>query len=233
MRVGRRANTAIGRFVRLFLRNVAGLRIPPGDTDMCAIGQGLLPAMAENDAAATQIGWPSLRVQWGLDAGDTAVAVQGVIGTSLPIYTAGGESDPHLRRLGEAVAGCSLPAAGLARMFGRGSPVLAISPEIAALFARDGMTPGDVAVAVSEHALAAVDEVEALLEGAIGRRLTEPEQAMIRDGDRHAQRVPVLPDPSALALVLTGEPGRNQSKYYAPVGIAGARVVRRTERSPT
>src|SRR5213595_534129 len=31
MRVGRQANTTLGRFLRLYLRNVAGLRIPPGD----------------------------------------------------------------------------------------------------------------------------------------------------------------------------------------------------------
>ena len=33
MRVGRQANTSIGRFLRLYMRNVAGSRIPPEATD--------------------------------------------------------------------------------------------------------------------------------------------------------------------------------------------------------
>jgi len=33
MRVGRQANTSVGRFLRLYMRNVAGLRISPGETD--------------------------------------------------------------------------------------------------------------------------------------------------------------------------------------------------------
>src|SRR5947208_252672 len=33
MRVGRRANASVGRFARLYMRNIAGLRIPPGVTD--------------------------------------------------------------------------------------------------------------------------------------------------------------------------------------------------------
>ena len=41
MRVGRQANTSIGRFVRLYLRNVCGYRIPPGAGDKGSIGNEL------------------------------------------------------------------------------------------------------------------------------------------------------------------------------------------------
>jgi hypothetical protein len=42
MRIGRRANSSIGRFTRLWVRNIAGLVIPPGHTDQAGIGQGAL-----------------------------------------------------------------------------------------------------------------------------------------------------------------------------------------------
>ena len=37
-RVGRQANTSVGRFLRLYIRNVAGLRIPPGEYDEGRLG---------------------------------------------------------------------------------------------------------------------------------------------------------------------------------------------------
>ena len=59
MRVGRRANTSIGRFVRLYLRNVCGFRIPPGAGDKGSIGQTFLVAMAEDEDSARAVGWPT------------------------------------------------------------------------------------------------------------------------------------------------------------------------------
>ncbi len=49
MRVGRRANTSIGRFMRMFLRNICGYRIPPGAGDKGSIGQTFLVALAEDE----------------------------------------------------------------------------------------------------------------------------------------------------------------------------------------
>ena len=57
MSVGRQANTSIGRFLRLYMRNVAGQRIPPGDTDKARIGYTFNVAMAENEDAVNEIGW--------------------------------------------------------------------------------------------------------------------------------------------------------------------------------
>ena len=52
MRVGRQANTSIGRFVRTYLRNICGFRIPPGAGDKGSIAQSFLMAMAEDEASA-------------------------------------------------------------------------------------------------------------------------------------------------------------------------------------
>lgn len=227
MRFGRRANSSIGRFTRLFLRNVAGLRIPPGETDMCAIGQSTFPVMVEDDASVRELGWPSLREEWGFGDADLGVAVQGVVGTSVPIYSTGGSADTHLRALASAIGGCSSPVLGLAALFGSWSPLLALSPSVASVFAREGMTKDDVRQALAERARATREEVATGVVGLIGRELTSDE--LLRLGNE--QMVRAIPDPAALAIVVTGEPGRNQSKYYVPVGIAGDRVVRRVAES--
>src|SRR5262249_460527 len=51
MRVGNRANTTVGRFARLYMRNVPGVRTPPGDTDKASIGFTFNVAMVEDEAA--------------------------------------------------------------------------------------------------------------------------------------------------------------------------------------
>jgi hypothetical protein len=62
MRVGRQANTSIGRFLRLYMRNVAGLRIAPGHTDKGSIATGFNVVVPENQDALDELGWPSYRV---------------------------------------------------------------------------------------------------------------------------------------------------------------------------
>ena len=56
MRVGRQANTTLGRFLRLYLRNVAGLRIPPGAGDKGSIAGSFNVALAEDEGAAAELG---------------------------------------------------------------------------------------------------------------------------------------------------------------------------------
>ena len=59
MRVGRQANSSIGRFLRMYLRNICGYRIAPGDGDKASIGYTFNVAMAEDEAWAHDIGWPT------------------------------------------------------------------------------------------------------------------------------------------------------------------------------
>ncbi|MFH1485762.1 MAG: UGSC family (seleno)protein, partial [Chloroflexota bacterium] len=70
MRVGKRANTSIGRFLRLYMRNIAGMRITPSGTDKGSIAQTFNVVLAENEDAVTQIGWQPFSVDRGFKAGD-------------------------------------------------------------------------------------------------------------------------------------------------------------------
>ncbi len=56
MRIGRRANSTLGRFLRLVLRNLAGFRFAPGAGDKGSIAQNFFVALAENEEACREIG---------------------------------------------------------------------------------------------------------------------------------------------------------------------------------
>jgi hypothetical protein len=233
LRVGRRANSTLGRFTRLWIRNVAGIVAPPGVTDMAAIGQSVPVAMAEDERATREIGWPTCREEWAAGPDDVLVAGHGVIAVSPPIYTAGSGPEEHLALLAEAIVGSSAHAAALGITSRAWTPVLAMNPAVAEVFARRGMSRSDLAGELADRAVA---PARSLLEGhraRVGEELDLP--TMVRagaidgryhSGDEPDRPLPVIPDPQALAVVVTGNPGRNQSRYFVPLGRNGRRGIR-------
>lgn len=99
MRVGRRANSTVGRFVRLLLRNVADLRIPPGDTDKASFGFSFNVALAENEDAIDELGWEPFRVDRGFRRDQDVVTVQSVVAISPPIYSSGATALEHMETI--------------------------------------------------------------------------------------------------------------------------------------
>ena len=67
LRDGFQANTSIGRFWRLYLRNVAGFL--PHQNDKATFGGTWRVVLAENEDALAKIGWPPLSADMGFAAG--------------------------------------------------------------------------------------------------------------------------------------------------------------------
>ncbi len=90
LRIGRRANSSVGRFLRLYMRNVAGLLPPPGMTDQGAIAGNFYVALAENEEfVRSELGWPTYREDHGYRPEDTVLGVQSLTSAGVPIYTVG------------------------------------------------------------------------------------------------------------------------------------------------
>jgi hypothetical protein len=232
MRVGPRPNTSLGRFVRLWMRNVAGLRTPPGETDVCAIGQTFFLPLVEAETATRELGWPTLREQWGFPPHMEAVSVQGIVAASPPIYTTGGAAQAHVPGLAAGISATSARFLGVGVANQSWWPVLALSPAIAAVFARAGYGPREVAERIAAQAWVPAHQLEDGMQGLLQHSLDLAD--LVRTGvappayhrnDDPARLVPAVPDPAALSVVITGSPGRNQSRFYCPVGLAGARVA--------
>ena len=102
-RPGNQANTSIGRFYRLFARNVP--RFLPGSTDMATFGQMFRAVLAENERACAEMGWRPLHVTRGFEPDDSVVTITSVQDGERSVHDRGrnGGAAPRLhRRLGQA-----------------------------------------------------------------------------------------------------------------------------------
>ena len=234
MRVGRRANTSLGRFLRLYLRNVAGLRIPPGAGDKGSIASTFNVALAEDEDAAVEMGWTTFGQDQGFARGDSVVTVQSVVSTSPPIYTAGTRALDHLQVLAEVFGRACAYWSFTGMQFARWQPLLVIGPSIARVIATDGWSKDDVRTYLHKNVAIPAREVEkyAWHLGSTAfslRALVESgglaaEYASSGDPDRPVR---VFPRAEWIGIAVAGDPGRNQSKGYVNNHIQGGRVSKR------
>ena len=238
LRMGRQANTSVGRFVRLYLRNVAGIRIPPDHTDQAAIGASMTVALAEDDAATAAAGWVPSRVANGFGADDSVVTVRGVVSASTPIYTAGAYATDHLGTIARVFSDTIGPWCCHSYVYGASYPLLVLCPSIAQAIAADGLSRSDVKQFLYDNLLIDGDWVERYARGVSGKdfswaRLAAEGKAPDEYADRTTgdPRVRQLLDPSWTELIVAGNPGRNQSRAFVGNHQQGAPAHRVIETS--
>ena len=236
MRLGRQANTSIGRFLRLLLRNVGGLRIPPGTSDAGAIGYSFNVVMAEDEPSTRAIGWDPFRVDNGFPADSSTASVLLVVNHSAPIYTAGESAEEHLETITSIVGNAIGPWAYTGTVHGGFNPLLLLSPNVARALHEFGVGKAAIRAYLYEHLRipAGVTERYARQVGRTDFSLAESVgDPALREtwvaSDDPARLVPMLIDPDWTSIVLGGNPGRNQSRAYIGNLAAGRPVTHRIE----
>jgi hypothetical protein len=233
MRVGRRPNSSVGRFTRMYMRNIAGLRIPPYVTDQAGFGYTFNVAMAENDRAIDELGWNPFRVDRGFDRSDTTVTVQSVVCISSPIYSHGDDPMDHLRVLSHCLTRAIAPNVSVPTLRrGASNHIMAMSPSIAQVFADHGMSKEEVRHYLWEHTTEPVGFFDSLgpkgspfdLEQLVREGRLPPEYAGSNDPDR---LIRTILTEDALRIVVSGNPGRNQSRAYISNHAQGPPMTRR------
>ena len=234
MRVGSQANTSIGRFLRLFMRNVAGLRSFPGQTDKGTLGMTFNVALAENDEAVIGMGWQPFRVDRGFAREDTVVTVQSVVAISPPIYSGGDTPETQLEFITSIFGTTCGPWTFSGLVYGNWHPLLVMSPVVAKVFADNGWTkdrirqhlydslkiPASTMERYFWHVAASRWKVkDAVLEGTI--------PALYAASDDPDRLVPMCLKAEWINIVLAGDPGRNQSRAYINNHEHGVPVSRR------
>jgi hypothetical protein len=188
---GHRANASIGRALRLAMINIGGAR--PGVSDMALLGHpGKFTSClgeAEEDSP-----FPPLSVARGVPQGVSAVTVAGVEAPRSVIYM-GDADDPAsarslLRLLALTIAS---PAANNA-VFGRGSVVVLLNPEHAALLAGLGY---------DRHAICT--ELARLACNPRGF-MHQLNPVFVADGDPD-ELIPAVRAPEDILLAVAGGPG--------------------------
>jgi len=235
MRVGRRANSSIGRFLRLYMRNIAGFRIPPGKTDKGCLGFTFNVALAENEDAANEIGWKPFSVQRGFKPGENVVTVQSVVYISPPTYSGGDHAINHLETIAKVIGRntasyWTFNFVHWAKCF----PVIVMSPIVAKVLAQGGYSQDDVKRYLYENVKTHAGENESFArqmgqtkyafctEVLVGN--APKEYCESNDPDR---MIPVFQKPEWIGIVISGDPDRNQSKGYINNHEQGAPVSKR------
>ena len=218
-RPGIQANTSIGRFYRLFARNVP--RFLPGTTDMATFGQMFRAVVSENDQACVEMGWEPLHVTRGFKPEDSVVTITSVRTSSDPFTTAGESAERHLDLIVDWVKRMIEPYQS-----SRGyieSHVLLLTPVIAAILAKAGYSKRDVSEHLKKHAtvparyyewhmmLADHHTPDTTLVGLVGKGELPVAWRLSDDPER---LVPLMLPETQWLIVVAGDPLRNRSSIY-------------------
>jgi hypothetical protein len=232
MRLGRQANTSIGRFLRLVMRNVGGLRIPPGTSDAGAIGYSFNVVMAEDETSTRAIGWDPFRVDNGFAQDCSTASLLLVTNHSAPIYTAGESADEHLETIARILANAIGPWAYTAAVHGGFNPLLLMSPSVARALHEFGVDKDEIRAYLYDHLRIRADVTERYAHQ-VGRTdfsfstsINDPalRESWVASADP-ARLVPMLIDAAWTSIVVGGNPGRNQSRAYVGNLVAGRPVT--------
>lgn len=234
MRVGTRANTSVGRFLRLYMRNVAGLRPQPDESDKGSISYSFNVALAEHEPALNELGWPPYRVDRGFSPEDTVVTVRSVVTISAPIYTAGHRAVDHLDTIARLMADAIGPWCYHSYVYEQQHPLLVLGPGIAQAIAADGMTKDDVREHLYDNVTVDGAWVSRYAPGVSGKAFdwadlaargkAPHEYANAATDGRHVR---AFCRPDWTDIVVAGNPGRNQSRAYIGNHGQGIPVSRR------
>jgi hypothetical protein len=237
LRDGVLPNTSIGRFWRLYLRNIAGFLI--GGNDKATYGGTWRVVLAENEDVLKKIGWLPNNVEMGFSSSDNTVLIQrysggnplsSVSGTTpeeLLTYVADGVTREHTWQLMFAVGS---HGGGALR------PLILLSPLLAEMIAAAGWSKQDVKNFLFEKVRIPAWQFERILRDWTKRKIWNlAEEARLGhipkfyyESDNPDRLVPIVWEADDFLVAVTGDPLRNTAYVFAangPIGYAVASKI--------
>ncbi len=236
LRDGFQANTSVGRFWRLALRNMAGFL--PHKTDKGTFGNTFRVVLAENEDALATIGWPSNAEDMGFKTGDNTVTITRLTGGDVMPSVTGSTPERMMPYIADGVAKetgweIAFTVGGLTH--GTLRPVLVLSPILAETIAKAGWSKDHVKRYLYEHARMPAWRVEEFTE-----RWTEFKIGSLQhqynigklskdfaETDDPARMVPIVCDPDDFMVLVSGDPLRTNAQAFAHNGYLGFPVAKR------
>jgi len=229
MRDGFRANTAVGRFWRLYLRNVAGFILHK--TDKATYGNTFRVVIGENEAVMAEMGWPPLSVDRGFKTGANTVTIARFTGGNVIAGVAGSTARAIMENLADALLRqyswqvCFFMGSGTGTL----RPLLFLSPILAQTIARDGWSKDDVKQFLFDHARLPAWRFERQLRDWMNKpiwNLAEEADAgnipaLFHQSDDPERMVPFVFKPEDFQVVVTGDPMRTNAYVFAHNGRLG------------
>ncbi|SFM21584.1 hypothetical protein SAMN03159423_0019 [Bradyrhizobium sp. NFR13] len=231
MREGTRANTTVGRFLRLFLRNVVGLR--PGEGDKCTFGHSARVVLAEHEPEVAKLGWTTFAGRKGFAKGSSVVTVGRFTGDTVVGSIYGRDPEDIAIYLADGLIRQSCWelcfTAGLAP--GTLRPLVAISPMVAKTLAKAGSNIEDLRERLYRHARIPAWKFEAYIGKYSNcvpgrrtlRRLHEDglAAAHFAESDDPNRLVPIVERADHILIVVSGDPYRSNAMVFGSNGLHG------------
>ena len=234
MRDGFQANTSVGRFWRLYLRNVAGFL--PHKNDKATFGNTWRVVVAENEDVVAKLGWTPNCADYGFAAGSNALSVGRYTGGNHISSVSGSTPEELMPYIADAV----VRQYSWQIMFSVGQgydtlrPLLLLSPIIAETIAAGGWSKEKFREELFRQARMPARMFEKILRDWTQKptwNLTEEYQAgripkMFCESADPERMVPLVWKPEDFQVVVTGDLGRNSIYVFAHNGVLGFPVCK-------
>ena len=239
LRDGFQANTSIGRWWRLYLRNVAGFILH--QTEKGTFGNTWRVVLAENEDTLARIGWPPHSADFGHGRGDNVVTISRFTGGDVIASVFGRTPEEMLPYLADALISQTgwqlIFTVGMAD--GSYNPLLVISPILAETIAKAGWSKDDVRQWLFQNARIPawkfeqyITEFTNLYSG--GRTLFElarlgKANELYGESEDPDRLVPLVCNSKDIQIAVSGDPGRTNAQVFSHNGILGfptARTIR-------
>jgi hypothetical protein len=235
IRDGFRPNTSIGRFWRLYLRNVAGFLLHKNDK--ATFGNTWRVVLAENEDVLAEIGWEPNSVEMGFAAGDNTITIARHTGGNLIASVSGSTPEELLPYVADAVVRQISWQLMFTLGMGNGTlrPLLLLSPILAQTIARAGWTKRDVKQYLFDHARIPAWQFERILRDwnykPVWNLRDEAKAGNIpahfAASDDPNRLVPLVTTPDNYMIAVSGDPTRTNAYVFAHNGVLGYTVGKR------
>ncbi|HKV53972.1 MAG TPA: UGSC family (seleno)protein, partial [Candidatus Binataceae bacterium] len=236
LRDGFQANTSIGRFWRLYLRNVAGFL--PHKTDKGTFGNTWRVVLAENEGALAETGWEPNSADFGFKRGDNTVTISRYTGGDVIVSVHGENAERVMPYLADAVAkqiGWELVfTVGMANSSQR--PLLILSPIIAKTIAASGWSRSDVKRYLFDHARITAAKFERYIgkwthlmpdnRTLVDYANTGKAPRVFGESSDPNRMVPIVGKPEDFMIAVSGDPLRTNAYTFVHNGILGYPVCK-------
>jgi len=241
-REGTHANTSVGRWLRLYLRNVLGFTTD--EHDKATFGNPARPVLAEDHTCLREIGWPSIAEQFGFRWSDDVVTMARMNSGVVIGSVFGSTPEQIIPYLANGLARVS--AWDLTHIHGIGTdqyqPLLVLSPLLARTFASAGWELDDVQDELFRHATITARTFERFigdwtnltaglprLADLVAAGVLPPAFAESADPDR---MVPIVTRPERLLVGVAGDPNRANAYAFSNDGPHGWWTAKRIDHTP-
>ena len=236
MRDGFMANTSVGRFWRLALRNMAGFL--PHKTDKGSFGNTFRVVLAENEDSLARIGWAPNSVDMGFAAGDNVVTISRMTGGGVLASVTGSTPEQMLPYIADGLAkqtGWEIVFTVGGLTFGTLRPALVLTPILAETMAKAGWSKHDVKNYLFDHARLPAWKVESYTETWADFPIVSLKHqvnlgrlpAVFAESDDPDRLVPIVFEPADFMLLVSGDPLRTNAYVFAQNGYLGFPTARK------